>query len=89
MKYGQRDLTIPMRLTVKWAGDTPMVYLDELNIPGLGTYSARVIFKADRYAGTWDAQNAGGHLYGRIERTAPATQPAETNPTTQPAPAQE
>ena len=68
--YGSRDVTVPMPLTVKWAGDTPMVTLTDLSIPGLGgPYTARVFFYRGRYAGTWSAKSRGGHLFGRIVKT--------------------
>jgi hypothetical protein len=28
---------------VKWAGDTPFIVLEKVSIPGLGTFSARVL----------------------------------------------
>ena len=36
-------------------------------IPGLGTFTARVMFYGDRYAGTWQHGKAGGHMWGQIE----------------------
>ena len=55
IQYGKKKATLPLPITVKvlWAGDTPMVSLTNLTIPGLGTFSSRVIFDGDRYAGTW------------------------------------
>ena len=42
-----------------------------LTIPNLGTYTARVLFYGDQYAGTWSAgADHGGHLWGRIEKSA-------------------
>ncbi len=67
IKYGKRDLTIPIPLDVKWAGDTPVMTLDNLTIPGFGTFAARVVFHKDKYAGTWQHDDVGGHLFGRIE----------------------
>lgn len=57
---------IPMPLTVEWAGDTPMVTLTDFGIPGLGTFTARVLFYGGQYAGTWSGGKAGGLLFGRI-----------------------
>ena len=68
VQYGSRDLTVPMPLTVKWAGDTPVITLTDFTIPGLGTYTARVMIYRGQYAGTWQGKNRGGHLYGRIIR---------------------
>ena len=66
--YGQIDITVPIPLQVKWAGDTPIITLTDLKIPLLGTYTARVIIYRDKYAGTWSAGDHGGHLFGTIER---------------------
>src|SRR5579872_1364922 len=74
IQYGKRDVTIPMTLQVKWAGDTPVITLTNLTIPGLGTFTSRVLIYGDRYAGTWQHDKTGGHLWGRIEKV---TKPAE------------
>jgi hypothetical protein len=66
--YGTVDVTVPIPLQVKWAGDTPIITLTDLKIPLLGTYTARVIIYRDKYAGTWSASDHGGHLFGTIER---------------------
>lgn len=68
IQYGKHDLTVPMTLQVKWAGDTPMITLTNLTIPGLGTFTSRVLIYGDRYAGTWQHGKTGGHLWGRIEK---------------------
>lgn len=83
MQYGQLDVTLPLRLEVKWADDTPVISLTDLTIPGMGTFTSRVLVYGDRYAGTWQHGKAGGHLWGRIEK-GPAKQP--TTPAT-PSPA--
>ncbi len=67
IKYGEHDLTVPIAIEVKWAGSTPVITLDELTIPGLGTFSARVLLHKDKYAGTWQHDAVGGHLFGKIE----------------------
>ncbi len=68
IRYGENDVTIPMTLPVEWAGDTPVVVVDNVGFPGLGTYSARVLFYDDHYAGYWSGRDHGGHLFGTIER---------------------
>lgn len=73
IKYGDQDRTIPMPLPVKWADKAPVITLDELTIPGLGTFSARVLIDNDRYAGTWSHGDVKGHLYGVIERADDTT----------------
>jgi hypothetical protein len=64
--YEKRDLPIPVPLTVKWAGDTPVVTLTDLTIPGSGTFTARVLFYRGAYAGTWSGHGEGGELWGKI-----------------------
>jgi hypothetical protein len=68
IKYGENDVTLPLPLEVKWAGDTPVITLSELTIPGLGTFSARVVIDKQKYAGTWSHGDKGGHLFGVIEK---------------------
>jgi hypothetical protein len=69
VQYRDRDVTVPMPLQVKWAGDTPVITLTDLSLPGLGTFTARVLVYRGYYAGTWWAGNeAGGQLFGRVER---------------------
>ena len=67
IQYGDHDLTVPLALPVAWAGDTPVIQLDRLAVPGFGVFSARVLIYNDRYAGYWQGANHGGHLFGRIE----------------------
>ena len=43
VKYGDKDVTVPMPLEIKWAGDTPIITLTDLTIPGLGTFTSRVV----------------------------------------------
>jgi hypothetical protein len=68
IKYGDHDITVPIPLPIQWAGSTPVITLDQLTIPGLGTFDARVVISGDRYAGTWQHGDHGGHLFGRIEK---------------------
>jgi len=70
IKYGDKDVTVPMPLEIKWAGDAPVITLTDLTIPGLGTFTSRVVIYENRYAGTWQHGKVGGHLYGRLERAA-------------------
>jgi hypothetical protein len=75
IKYGDKDTTVPIPLEIKWAGDTPIITLTDLAIPGLGTFTSRVIIYEGRYAGTWQHGKVGGHLFGVIEKASP-DQPA-------------
>ena len=70
VKYGDKDVTVPMPLEIKWAGDTPIITLTDLTIPGLGTFTSRVVIYENRYAGTWQHGKVGGHLFGRLEKAA-------------------
>lgn len=66
IQYGDHDVTVPLPLQVKWAGDTPVITLTDMMIPGLGTYTARVVIYRGQYAGTWSGADHGGHLFGRV-----------------------
>lgn len=68
IKYGDKDVSVPIVVKMLWAGDTPILTLDELTIPGLGTFTSRVMFHGDRYAGTWQHGDHGGHLWGKIQK---------------------
>ena len=68
IKYGNKDVTLPMPLPVMWLGDIPVVSMHNMEIPGLGVFSAHVIFDSNKYAGTWSHGKNGGHLYGKVEK---------------------
>ncbi len=68
VQYGRRDVTVPLQLEVKWAGDTPIITLTDLELPNLGTYTARVLIYRGQYAGTWSNNRVGGHLFGTITK---------------------
>jgi hypothetical protein len=67
--YENHDVTLPLPLTVEWAGDTPVITLTDVAVPGLGTFTARVLIYRGEYAGTWRGKSAGGHLFGKIVKT--------------------
>ena len=67
MVYGNVDATLPVVVPIVWAGDTPMVTITDFSIPTLGTFTARVMFYDDRYAGSWQHGQYGGLMYGVIE----------------------
>lgn len=79
IQYANHDLTVPLTLQVKWAGDTPVITVDDLVIPGLGTFGARVMIYGDQYAGTWSAKDHGGHLFGAIVKTPEVKAPEGSN----------
>ena len=68
VKYGKKDVVLPMPLPVKWVGNVPVITMKDLAIPGLGTFSAHVVIDGNKYAGTWAHGKVGGHLYGTIEK---------------------
>lgn len=72
IKYATHDLTIPMALEIKWAGETPVITVDQLVVPGLGTFDARVLIRKGSYAGTWAHDEIGGQLFGRLEKMTAA-----------------
>ena len=68
MVYASVDVTLPVVVPIVWAGDTPMVSITDVGIPGLdGTFTARVFFYEDRYGGSWQHGAYGGLMYGHIE----------------------
>jgi hypothetical protein len=70
IQYGAHDVTLPLPLRVVWAGDTPVITLDKLPIPGIGSFTARVMIFDGKYAGMWDGGNHGGLLFGKLTKQA-------------------
>lgn len=68
IKYGKTDKSFPVPIDILWAGTTPIMTLDKVTIPGLGTFSTRVVIHEGLYAGTWQHDAVGGHLFGTISR---------------------
>jgi len=68
IKYGDKDVNLPVFVQVFWADDTPVITLTNRAIPGLGTFTSRVMFYGDRYAGTWQHDQIGGHMWGTVEK---------------------
>ena len=68
IQYGERDMLFPVPVEVKWAGTTPVIIVDDVSIPGLGTFGSRVVIHNGKYAGTWRHDDVGGHLFGKIEK---------------------
>jgi hypothetical protein len=83
IQYGDQDVTLPLPLEVKWAGDTPVITLSDMEMPNLGTFTARVVIFQGQYAGTWSGGGHGGHLFGRVVK--PGEEPARSEKT-EPAP---
>ncbi len=72
IQYADKDVKIPIPIRVVWAEDTPIITLDEIKIPLIGAYSARVMIYRNFYAGTWFGSNYGGVLSGQIVRETKA-----------------
>lgn len=68
IEYGEHNVELPLRLQVQWAGDTPIITVDKMTFPGIGVYSARVMFYGNFYAGTWFGDCYGGILSGQITK---------------------
>jgi hypothetical protein len=68
IKYGKTDKSFPVPIDIQWAGTTPIMTLNNVTIPGLGTFSTRVVIHDGLYAGTWQHDKVGGHLFGTITR---------------------
>jgi hypothetical protein len=67
IQYGEKDFTVPVPVLVKWAGDTPVITVDGMAMPGGKTaYSARVLVYDKTYAGTWSGGDHGGLMNGII-----------------------
>ena len=72
-QWGKKDLTVPVPVTVKWAGDTPVITLTDAGLPGGGKYTARVLIYRGNYAGYWaNDKGHGGQMWGKLERSSPA-----------------
>lgn len=68
IQFDDKDVSLPVAVRVLWAGETPVITLDNAGLPGLGTYSARVVIHDGFYAGTWSGGGHGGVLSGQIVR---------------------
>lgn len=76
IQYGGKDVTLPIMLPVKWAGDTPVVVVDTVDLPGFGAVSARVMFFEGHYAGFWKHGEHSGNLFGLIHSAKTASDDA-------------
>ena len=71
---GVNGATLPIVVPLRFVGDTPVIMMTDTSLPGVGTFTVRVFFYGDRYAGTWQHGRVGGHMSGRIEKQATAAQ---------------
>jgi hypothetical protein len=63
---------IPIVVPMLFSGDTPMIMMTDHSLPGIGTFTVRAFFYGDRYAGTWQHGDFGGHMSGLIEKATTA-----------------
>ncbi len=68
IEYGATNFTAPVPVQVKWAGDTPVIIVDNVGFPGTPKYSARVMIYGDTYSGTWSAGDHGGLMHGVLKK---------------------
>ena len=69
-RIGETGVSLPMVIPMRWIGDTPIIEMTDYTIPTVGTFSVRVFFYGDRYAGTWQHGEFGGHMYGMIKKSS-------------------
>lgn len=68
-QYGDHDVPVPIPMRVNWAGDTPVLTLTDVPVPGFGTYTARVLIYGEQFAGMWSSQKGhGGQVFGKVVR---------------------
>ena len=70
-RAAMRGTIVPVVVPIRWVGDTPMILMTDTSLPGLGTFTVRLFFHGDRYAGTWQHGEVGGLMSGRIQRQEP------------------
>ena len=72
IEYGKNSVKVPLFIKIVWAGDTPVMTLDELEVPGLGKFTCRILFHGKSYAGLWRGADHGGAMSGVIEHPVQA-----------------
>lgn len=70
IQYGKQDFIAPVPVEVKWAGDTPVITVDNVGMPGGNSYSARVLIHGQTYAGSWSGGSHAGLMSGIITHEA-------------------
>ncbi|MDP6409775.1 MAG: PQQ-binding-like beta-propeller repeat protein [Planctomycetota bacterium] len=68
LAYGESRFPMALVVEVLWAGDTPVITVEDMAIPFMGSFEARVVIHDDQYAGTWSGAGHSGQLFGVIER---------------------
>ena len=59
---------LPIAVPMHFVGDTPVIMMTDTTLPGIGTFTVRLFFYGDCYAGTWQHGATGGQMSGRIEK---------------------
>jgi hypothetical protein len=77
-----RNVVMPIPVKIMWAGDTAVIIVDNLQMPGAGNYggtaySARVMIYENTYAGSWSGGDHGGLLSGLIVKSAAVGEPTK------------
>ncbi len=70
IRYMGKDRSATIPVNFHWINRTPVIVIDSLTIPGMGTFDARVIIRKGMYAGTWAHGKVGGHMFGDIKTKA-------------------
>ena len=66
IEYNKKEIKFALPAEVKWAGDTPVVTINNFPIRGAGTFQARILFFNGSYAGTWVGKKRGGKIFGNV-----------------------
>ena len=66
-------ITMPVPVRMEWAGDTAVMKLTDATLPGLGTFTVRILFYKGNdgkghYAGFWWGGDHGGEMFGVVEK---------------------
>lgn len=71
LKYQQQMIVAPIPVRMQWVGGAALMIVDDLTVPGGGTYSARVLFHSGTYSGTWSGGDRTGMLHGLVKPATP------------------
>ena len=67
VKFGGQEITVPVSIHVRWAGDTPVLTLTDESVAGMGKYSVRIVVYKGQYSGIWsNSQGRGGQMFGSV-----------------------
>jgi len=69
LKYQGQAIVAPIPVRVQWVAGAAVMIVENLTVPGGGTYSARVLFQGQSYTGTWSGGAKTGFLHGLIKPT--------------------